>query len=257
MGRRLMRNYCLWAVVLCQAMVLFSSLPAPAADLLLSPRHVNIGAFFDGAKVSLAAEIPAGTEAVVEVLGTTGHITLMRKGRRGGLWMSVGEIQINQTPNLYLVKSSSPKLPTLAEAATPWGFAALQSQISFAGSLDAQEKERFFQEFIQLKESEGLFVMEPGALKIKPDAGGDKVSGSFILPAKVAPGSYQVRLSVVQNGKLLEQQTETIQVTMVGFPALMASLAFNHSALYGLIAIVIAIVVGAIMGLMFKDKGGH
>ena len=66
-----------------------------------------------------------------------------------------------------------------------------------------------------------------------------------------------MRLSVIQDGKLVEQQTETIKVNMVGFPAAMASLAFNHAALYGLIAVLIAIVVGFLMGFMFKDKGGH
>jgi uncharacterized protein (TIGR02186 family) len=257
MSRRLMRNFILRTMVFSAAVCLMASLPAAAADLLVSLRHVDIGTFFDGARVSLEAEIPAGADAVVEVIGTTGHLALMRKGRRGGLWMSVGEIQIDHTPNLYLVLTSSPRLPELAGAAMPWGFDALKSQITFSGSLDASEKERFSKEFIQLKESEGLFGIVPGGLKIKPTAAGERVSGSFQLPAKVAPGDYQVRLSVIQDGKLVEQQTETIKVNMVGFPAAMASLAFNHAALYGLIAVLIAIVVGFVMGFMFKDKGGH
>lgn len=257
MGCRLLRIFSIRTVVLVPAFCLALSLPAAAADLLLSPRHVDIGTFFDGTQISLEAEIPAGAEAVVEVIGTTGDIALMRKGRRGGLWMSVGEIQINQTPNLYLVITSSPHLPELTDATMPWGFDALKSQITFSGSLDAHEKERFSKEFIQLKESEGLFGIIPGGLKIIPSAAGEKVSGSFQLPAKVAPGDYQVRLSVIQDGKLIEQKTETIKVNMVGFPAAMASLAFNHSALYGLIAVLLAIIVGFLMGFMFKDKGGH
>ena len=190
-------------------------------------------------------------------MGDKEQIDLMRKGRRGGLWMSVGEIQIGNAPNLYLLLSSSPQLPGLTGEATPWGFDALESQMTFSGSLEAHEKGRFFHEFIELKESEGLFDIKPGGLKIKPAEGGERVSGSFLLPAKVNPGIYQVRLSVIQNGKLLEQRTETVKVDMVGFPAAMAYLAFNHAALHGLIAVLIAIAVGFIMGFMFKDKGGH
>jgi hypothetical protein len=254
---RLMRHFNIRTVVLVSAVCLVLSLPVAATDLLLSPRHVPIGTFFDGARVSLEAEIPAGAEAVVEVIGTTGHLALMRKGRRGGLWMSVGEIQIQNAQNLYLLMSSALKLPTLTGAPTPWGFDALESRLTFSGALDSHEKDRFFHEFVELKESEGLFGVTPGALKIKHTEGGERVSGSFQLPAKVAPGDYQVRLSVIQDGKLVEQQTETIKVNMVGFPAAMASLAFNHAALYGLIAVLIAIVVGFLMGFMFKDKGGH
>ncbi len=153
--------------VLFQAVILISALPAAATDLLLSPSRVDIGTFFDGAQVSLEAEIPSGSEAVIEILGNIGNIDLMRKGRRGGLWMSVGEIQIEKAPNLYLLMSSSPKLPALTGEATPWGFAALESQMTFSGALDSHEKDRFFHELIELKESEGLFGITPGGLKIK------------------------------------------------------------------------------------------
>lgn len=254
---RAMRKPALWAGILFQAVMLLVTLEAAAADLLLSPSRVDIGTFFDGASVSLEAKIPSGAEAVVEILGAQGHLTLMRKGRRGGLWMSVGEIRIDQTPNLYLVLSSAPQLPILTDQASPWGFAALESQIQFSGSLDSQEKERFFQEFIQLKESAGLYGTLPGALQIKNTQEGSKVTGSFTLPAKVAPGNYLVRLSVVRDGRLLEQITEEIQVQMVGFPALLASLAFEHGALHGLVAVAIAIATGFIMGFIFKDKSSH
>jgi Putative transmembrane protein (Alph_Pro_TM) len=257
MAWRLRRQQLLRTIMVFQAVILITSLPAAATDLLLSPRHVRIGAFFDGARVSLEAEIPPGSQAVVEVMGNPGNLSLMRKGRRGGLWMSVGEIEIDNTPNLYLVLSTSPTLPALTGGATPWGFDALESRLTFSGTLDSHEKDRFFHELIELKESEGLFGITTGALKIKPVAGGERVSGSFRLPAKVAPGEYQVRLSVIQDGKLTEQQTETIKVDMVGFPAAMAALAFNHAALYGLIAVLLAIAVGFLMGFMFKDKGGH
>jgi hypothetical protein len=254
---QVVRKPTIWAGILFQAVMLLVTIEATAADLLLSPSRIDIGTFFDGAQVSLEAKIPSGAEAVVEIVGATGRVALMRKGRRAGLWMSVGEIQIDQTPNLYLVMSSSPQIPTLTDQASPWGFAALESQIQFSGALDSHEKERFFQEFIELKESAGLYGTLPGSLKIKNSHEGSKVTGSFNLPAKVAPGSYQVRLSVVRDGRLLEQITEEIQVKMVGFPAMLASLAFEHGALHGLVGVGIAIATGFIMGFLFKDKASH
>jgi hypothetical protein len=48
-----------------------------------------------------------------------------------------------------------------------------------------------------------------------------------------------------------------LKVEMVGFPALLADLAYQHGATYGIIAVVIAIVTGFAMGFLFKGGGGH
>ena len=109
----------------------------------------------------MEAEIPAGAEAVVEVIGTTGDIALMRKGRRGGLWMSVGEIQIRSDAEPLSVMTSSPHLPELTGATMPWGFDALKSQITFSGSLDAHEKDRFSKEFIRAERKRRLIWYYP------------------------------------------------------------------------------------------------
>jgi uncharacterized membrane protein YraQ (UPF0718 family) len=44
---------------------------------------------------------------------------------------------------------------------------------------------------------------------------------------------------------------------MVGFPAWLAALAYEHGAAYGVLAVVIAIVTGFAMGFIFKGGGGH
>ncbi len=48
-----------------------------------------------------------------------------------------------------------------------------------------------------------------------------------------------------------------LKVEMVGFPALLAKLAYQHGAAYGVLAVVIAIVTGFAMGFLFKGGGGH
>ena len=40
----------------------------------------------------------------------------MRKGRRGPLWMNVGEIKVQDAPSLYLVMSTAKELLTAAPA---------------------------------------------------------------------------------------------------------------------------------------------
>ncbi len=55
----------------------------------------------------------------------------------------------------------------------------------------------------------------------------------------------------------MEQKIEEIEVRMVGFPAFLATLAYEHAALYGIVAVVIAIATGFLMGFLFKGKTEH
>jgi uncharacterized protein (TIGR02186 family) len=240
------------------AALLTSTMPAWSAKIRVYPDVVQIGAFFQGTEVSLEGQMPPGCEAVVEVCGPEVNETLLRKGRRAGLWMSVGELEVQHAPNFYLVLSTPPRIPELNGQDTPWGFNALRSRLKIRGALADQEKDRFSSEFLKLKESEELYGSLPGTLRVgNPPEGQAVFQGGFRLPAKVPPGRYQVRLSVVKDGQILEQKTETLEVRMVGFPALLAALAYEHGALYGILAVAIAIATGFLMGFLFKGKAGH
>lgn len=247
-------------VALFFGLVLGISGPARAAapELRITPNEVEIGSFFEGAQVELQGTIPGGAAAVVEVLGNTASEELLRKGRRAGLWMSVGEIRVHNVPSLYLELSSSPKIPELTGTETPWGFAALQREVKFSGSIEAGEQAKFFQEFLELKQHERIYRILPGSLKISAaQEGRSAVWGIIPLPAKVPTGKYQVRLSVLQDGHLLGQKVTALTVKMVGFPAMLADMAHQQGALYGVLAVIIAIVTGFLMGILFKGKAEH
>jgi hypothetical protein len=247
-----------WLGLLAAITLVPPTAAASSARIRLFPDRVDIGAFFQGVEVALHGEIPPGCEAVVEIQGAAAQEELLRKGRRGGLWMTVGEIRVENAANLYLVMSSAPNIPQLAGQETPWGLAALRSRVKFQGALTDQEKDRFFQEFLELKKSEELYGVLPGVLKIgNSPAGQAMLEGTFLLPAKVSPGTYQVRLFVVKDGQVLEQKNEELEVKMVGFPALLATLAYDHGAFYGIVAVLIAIATGFIMGFLFKGKAEH
>lgn len=247
-------------VVLVFGLALGLSGPAHAAapELRIIPNEVEIGSFFEGAQVELQGTIPEGSAAVVEVLGSTATEELLRKGRRGGLWMSVGEIRVYNVPSLYLMQSSSPEIPVLTGKETPWGFAALQREVKFSGSIEAGEQAKFFQDFLELKKHEQIYRILPGSLKVSAgQEGRSAVQGVIPLPAKVPTGKYQVRLSVIQDGRLLHQKDALLEVRMVGFPAMLTNLAHQQAALYGVLAVVIAIVTGFLMGILFKGKAEH
>jgi len=254
-----MRHLSLKVAALGLGVLLAGSLPAWAAPALtVSPAAVQIGAFFHGQTVTISGAIPAGAQAVLEVVGINADEHLMRKGRRGMLWMNVGEIVVHDAPSLYLVMSTSKELLTAPPPDATWGYQALKPGIRFTGGIEPAEREEFLGQFFQLKESDQVYATFPGALKIGAAVGAEsKLSGAFPLPTNTKPGTYNVCLSVIADGKVVNRTCADLTVEMVGFPALLASLAYQHGATYGVVAVVIAIITGFAMGFLFKGGGGH
>lgn len=240
--------------------LLAGSISTQAAEpaLRVSPDSVQIGTFFDGQTVKVEGVIPAGAQAVLEVVGTKADEHLMRQGRRGFLWMNVGEITVHEAPSLYLVMSTAKELLTSAAGEATWGYQALEKRMAFSGKIETAEQPRFMKQFLELKESEHIYATFPGALKVKGAAGGQStVRGKFFLPTNTKPGTYKIVLSVIADGKVASSASTELTVGMVGFPALLANLAYQYGATYGIIAVVIAIVTGFAMGFLFKGGGGH
>jgi len=242
-------------------LLLLLTLPAlgwgASPDLRVTPDLVEIGTWFRGHGVQVSGVIPQGAEAVMEVQGQTADEHLMRKGRGAGLWMNVGEIEVQDAPSLYLVMSTDPKLLEAARPEAPWGYASLQRRLTMSGMIKDQEKAEYFQQFLLLKESEGLYATVKTPIR-QSRAAGDliPIKGEFQLPTNVRPGTYEVCLSVLKDGQVIAKNCGELKVKMVGFPALLTNLAYQHGATYGIVAVVIAIITGFAMGFLFKG-GGH
>jgi hypothetical protein len=206
---------------------------------------VQIGTFFNGQTVTMKGIIPPGAQAVLEVLGSSSDEHLMRKGRRGGLWMNVGEITIHNAPSLYLVMSTAKKLLTTPSSEATWGYQSLEKRIAFSGRIEPTERQEFMKQFLELKEKEHIYAALPGALKVKSASSGENmVTGRFFLPTNTKPGAYKViLLDAINVVKILHRSVGGNS----GFRPLM-NLAFQHGATGGIIAVIIAIVTGFAMG---------
>jgi uncharacterized protein (TIGR02186 family) len=229
---------------------------AVEGDLLLNPTSISIGSFFQGAELQVSAVIPGNSEAVIEVRGPHREEHLVRKGRRWGMWMNAGDLTISDIPSLYFYAVTNPVLTTMPSA--PWGFAALERQSQITGAVQPEGEPFFFRQFLALKESEGMYISEPGSIatELGPE-GTRRLMKVFWLPARVPPGVYQVSVRVVQDGGIVVTKQQELQIAKVGLPSLVWTLAHEQAVLYGIVAVIIALVTGFLMGFFFKSKGAH
>ena len=241
-------------------LVLASAVPTLAEPLgfRVEPRGLRITESFHGGSVAVSAEIPKGAQAVVEIKGRAHEADLVRKGRRWGLWMSVGEVTVDEAPSLYLVMSTDPKMLSEKDPGDRWGYGALRDEVKFSGRIPKAGSAFLFDQFVKLKESQGLYGLFPGALKVVGTHGDTvAVKGNFRVPGNIKPEKYQVKLLVLSNGKIVERRDIEFPVEMKRVAAFLVNLAYKHGTLYGLLAVFIAMVTGFLMGYLFKGKRAH
>jgi len=244
-------------LILLVALVLLGifSLPGRAANIRITPATLKIHGFFGGSILRVSGEIPAGTEAVIEVIGKTAEQELMRKGRRWDLWMNVGEIDISGVPGFYLVASSAPRLLSASKTDTPWGYGLWRRRVRFRGTFKQGEEALIFKEFLQLKEGHGLYGRFPGAVEVAAAGRGRaQARASFPINTRIAPGTYRVRVTAVRGWQVVQRTQVPWQVEMVGTPAFLTFLALQRPVLYGILALGLAAVVGFLSGVLFKRK---
>jgi Putative transmembrane protein (Alph_Pro_TM) len=244
----------------CMLLIISSSVPAfPAPqDFRVEPHRIRVTETFHGRTVIISAEVPRGAQAIVEFKGQVHEEDLVRKGRRWGLWMTVGEIKVGDAPSLYLAMSTDSKLLSKQDSETRWGYGALREQAKFSASNQKTGEEDLFEQFLKLKESEGLYGVFPGALKVVATT--DQVvtvQGPLKLPGNIMPENCQVSLTVLKNGKVVEQESMAFPVGRRGVAAFLSSLAQQRPILYGLFAVVVAMAIGLLMGFVFKGMGAH
>ncbi len=223
--------------------------------------HISIDFFYHGSTVSVKGLSDAGRDLVVKITSPEGHQVLKKKGKVGGLlWMNVGTLSFEKTPNLYEVFSTrkiGDILSVEERGKYTLGYEALATHVEVAPVADASEKAQWFGEFVKFKEESNLYKSDFGKIEMKdlPD-GRQEYFIQTQWPYQAAPGDYTVSVYAVKNGKVVEQAESHVKVEQVGMVKALAEMAANSAALYGFLSIGIALSAGFGVGMVFRKGGG-
>ena len=72
------------------------------------------------------------------------------------------------------------------------------------------------------------------------------------LPSNVPTGIFNVKILHYRNNKLISKETSTINVLKSGISAEIYNIAQNYSTLYGIFAVLLAVLIGWITNLIFR-----
>ncbi len=220
------------------------SLVAALSDPLI---EINLG--FSGADLLLFGTAEEG-DVVVVVQGPPEDVVVRRKGRVGGIWINRRSVTFAGVPGYYAVSATnslaviaSPKV--LAEHAIGAGHLVFET----AENLTPGETAAFHDAVVRNMEREGLYHAEKGTISV---IGETLFKTRIEFPAGAPAGTYSVDVHLFRDGELVESQSTPLFVAKSGIERAVFELAHEQPALYGIIAIIIAVAGGWFAAAVFR-----
>lgn len=222
-----------------------------AIEADLSSHLVAITAGFSGDRILLFGSINSPGEVIVVVRGPDTDFKVQRKGQVAGIWMNTASMKFESVPSFYSIASTGP-IEEISSSATralnAIGFDNIGLELPVtkaAGKLADSWKEALLRNLLrsgnyQLENAEIVFLGE------------HLFRTEFELPANVPTGTYSVSVYHLRDGQIIDARTTPLTVSKIGAEAEIYDYAHLHGAMYGIIAIVIALVSGWIGHLIFR-----
>ena len=246
------------------ALLALSWNPAPAGENMVtdfSQSKIQVDVRFHGERIYFFGTLPDPEAQVVVKLvpKQSDTIKLMRKGRVVLFWMGVKQFEIGNLPYLFKIHSSGPLknilTPELAQEHR-LSYHVLQKDMKLKllkGDAAPDDHKVMFDGFVGIKEGQNLYKVDENRIRISK---GSLFEHYFTFPDKAKEGEYLVESYAIKNGKVLGVSRDVVKVEKVGLTAWLYRTAQHNGILYGIMAVVIALGAGLLVGVFFKG-GGH
>ncbi len=240
-------------VALLSVILLSAMVPARANTLVadLSRHLVAITTGFAGTDVLLFGATEGEGDVVVIVRGPDRPVVMRRKTQVLGVWVNTAKMTFGRAPSFYAIASSRPLAEIAQETVLvrhQMGLDKLRLELPRAKA-SANVAAEWRAGLIRNHEALGLYQVEVGRVIF---LGNRLFRARIHLPANVPTGTYQVEVFLLEEGRMLSAQTTPLDVSKIGTEAEVYDFAHQNSALYGLIAILVALMAGWLAHMAFR-----
>lgn len=240
-------------------LLLVGLLPARAEELAvgLTEDIIRITSSFTGAEIVMYGAIEAQDtfvdadkrDIIVVVRGVEGRATIRERARVAGIWVNADEVTFSRVPNFYYLASTAP----LDEIAAPAvlvrnGLGLANLPIEGPNRPDVAEFEKAL---IRNKLASGLYGERIGAVQMD---GPTLFQTRIRLPSNIPIGQYTAEAYLFRDGQAVAAYSATLEVDKSGIERTLFNLAHRNSALYGVAAILAAVLMGFIAALVFRER---
>lgn len=240
---------------LLAVLILVSLRPAAAAaeELVadLSDHLIEITMGFEGAELLLFGAVEGEGDVVVLVHGPMEDLTVRRKDKLGPIWMNRGEMDYAGIPAFYNVMATKPPGDWLPEATRErHQIGTDHLRLAQSGRNSANADVRAFREaLIRRKQALGHYSIGFGEVKmLSPRLFRTDVT----FPTNVPVGNYTVEVFLFKDGEAVSAQTTPLYIKKTGVLAEIFFFAHDYAAVYGILAIIFAVLAGLGANAVFR-----
>ena len=220
----------------------------------LSQDNVKISTDFLGAKILLfgAYDGKKGDDIIVVVTGPKGLVTVQKKEKILGIWVNTQKVNYINAPK-YLNISSNRDINQILNQKTrkisEIGLNNLNVRIQPGKNISTQNEKEWRKALTRNMLKSKLWSLNENSVALNKDA----LFRSYLtLPSNVPTGNFNVKILHYRNNKLISKETSTINVLKSGISAEIYNIAQNYSTLYGIFAVLLAVLIGWATNLIFR-----
>ncbi|HPE24581.1 TIGR02186 family protein [Albidovulum sp.] len=233
--------------------LLACALPAAAQEEVvsgLSQDRISITANFEGSDLlvygAVKREEPIPDTGLLQVIitveGPSGPIIVRRKSRQFGIWVNTSSVEVDDAPSFYAVAATAPLEYVLSQTEDLRHKISVPQKIRSVGApQDVMDSPAFTDALIRIRQREGLYASAESGTHLKEQT---LFSATFDLPANLVEGNYTTRIYLLRNREVIAQSQSAIYVRKVGIERWLYTLARDHPALYGALALFLAGLAG-------------
>ena len=238
-------------------LLLLSAAAPPRLITDISHSKIDIVYSFAGAELLIfgAIQYPGGQtpdeppDIAVIVRGPPEAVTVRRKARVAGIWINTRSVRFETAPSFYSVATTRP-ISELGndETAAIYELGLSHLQLSPVSS-DAGDIRTFEQGFLSLRRREGLYSDDAQGVELTENV---LYRARIQIPSQVPVGNYTVEIHLIDEGKVVASAMREISIDKSGFERQVSVAAEEHSFSYGLLAVVLALLLGWTAGLFTR-----
>jgi uncharacterized protein (TIGR02186 family) len=239
--------------------------PKETVEADVSTRTIAITSAFTGTEVVVFGSVlnsrqpsaEAGTYDVIVVLeGMPTPLLARRKSNVAGLWVNTETVAYESAPSYYAIASTRPieeiaDEPLLERHAIGLDYARLAPAAQSVLETEPAELKSYKDAVIRLKQKEGVYIKADYAVIF---IGKSLFRAAISLPSNVPVGPLTARVYLFREGDLLSTFQSKVRLEREGLELWLYRFAMKQPALYGLVAVLVAVVAGLLASAAFRRR---
>ncbi len=206
---------------------------------------------FSGSDLVLFGSASENTIPVIVIRGPIGDVSVWRKKRTAGLWVNHDNQTFTDVPLFYRISYPGEKTPFILKSILR------RHQIGLDHLMVTQENGQtvslgdglFSQGLRRQMTAQALYNETASAMR---SLGSNLFRADFHIPANAVPGIYLIEAFLVRDGLIVSAQSTPLFVKKTGFGWQVYYYAHSNPILYGIFAVLLAMIFGVLIGKVFK-----